>query len=389
MPNKKQSKLKSILLNLLMTLIVIFVMIVILEIIIRIFLPQNLNYTEFDSTLMFRHIPNFETQYHRQEFSNIITFNSKGLRDYEYSYEKPKGTYRILLVGSSFSQALQVPLNQTYENILEKKLNNELKRKYEVLNGAVGGYSTAQELSYLRTEGLKYKPDMILLDFSSRDVAENSITPLVSIENNKLVEHIPVKISMAKSFLLSCSRYSHLCALTQTVILEGAKNQNIIRYLLAKSKISSGDAKSKRDVGIVDMFYKNNTPKASEAIQKTFMLIQEIKSFADENKIQLVMFVIPNREQVDKNRFEDFVRQNNLNEKDLEPDKMQKLAAKFASENNITYFDMLPYFQQKNANNTFYFNIDGHWNSKGHQLAADLLYDYLVKNNLIPKNNLK
>ncbi len=384
MPKKKASRLKAILQNLLVLLIVVIIMLFLAEIIIRIFFPQNLNYTEFDSTLMFKHIPNFETNYHRQEFSNTIKFNSHGLRDYEYSYEKPKGTFRILLIGSSFSQALQVQLNQTYENILEKKLNNELKGKYEVINMAVGGYSTAQELFYLRTEGLKYNPDLILLDFSSRDVAENAITPLVSVENEKLVENIPVKISWAKSFLLYCSRYSHLCALTQTVIIENSKNNFLIRLFLSKSKISSSD-NVKRDVTIADMLYKNTTAEAGGAIKKAFLLIDEIKSVADENKIPLLMVIIPNREQVDKNKLAEFAKQNNIDEKNLEPDKIQKLAAKFAAENKIGFLDLLPYFRQKNINNTFYFNIDGHWNEKGHELAADLIYDYLGKNGVIPK----
>src|SRR3989338_8376051 len=125
-------------------------------------------YTQFDSVLSYRHIQNFETKYSRQEFSNVIKFNSKGLRDYEYSYEKPKETERILVVGSSFTQAIQVPLDKTYENLLEKKFN-ENNKKIEVINAAVGGYSTAQELFYFREEGLKYGPDLILVDFSIRD----------------------------------------------------------------------------------------------------------------------------------------------------------------------------------------------------------------------------
>ena len=61
---------------------------------------------------------------------------------------------------------------------------------------------------------------------------------------------------------------------------------------------------------------------------------------------------------------------------------MQRLITKFAKENNINVFDMLLYFRQKNINNTFYYNIDGHWNQKGHELAADLFYDYLVNKEL-------
>lgn len=357
---------------------VVIAMLVFSEIVIRIFFPQNLNYTEFDNTLMYRHIPNFEVSYHRQEYSTQIKFNSKGLRDYEYSYDKPKGTYRILLLGSSFSQALQVPLDKTYENILEEKFNSNGKyQKYEIINSAVGGYGTSQELFFLRNEGLKYKPDLILLDFSMRDITENSISPLVTLRDGKLIENIPVKASLPKRFLLFCSRYSHLCSLLQTALLEDADKNGFLHSIPAKIMPGSGNPAPKQRVKKAELFYKNDTPAFDDALEETFLLIKEIKKTADENKIPLVMFIIPHREQVDNLKFKEFAKENNLNEKDLEYDKIQKLTLKFAKENNINAFDMLPYFRQKNINNTFYFDIDGHWNGKGHELAADLLYEYL------------
>ena len=382
MKNMKSVTLKSFAKNILLLIIVIAVMLILLEVVIRLFFPQNLNYTEFDSMLMYKHIPNFEVKYTRQEYSNEIRFNSKGLRDYEYSYEKPQGTFRMLLLGSSFSQAIQVPLEQDFENILEKKLNSNLKGKYELINGAVGGYGTAQELFFLKTDGLKYKPDLILLDFSMRDITENAISPLVSLENGKIAEHIPVKASLPKKILLFCSRYLHLCSSIQTVILNDASKNKFLNFLLLKSGTSSSLIKT---VTKEDLFYKNYTQEANAAVEETFLLTNKIKNVADKNNIPLVMFIIPHREQVDDGKYKEFIMQNSLNEKELEYDKVQKLALKFAKDNNINFFDMLPYFRQKNINNTFYFNIDGHWNKQGHELAAELLYNYLLENRFVNK----
>lgn len=64
-------------------------------------------------------------------------------------------------------------------------------------------------------------------------------------------------------------------------------------------------------------------------------------------------------------------------------DKIQQMTKEFAKKNNIGVFDMLPYFKSRNINNTFYFEIDGHWNEKGHALASELLYDYLVDNKIV------
>lgn len=356
---------KGIWKNLLLLLAIVLVMLAFLEIAVRIFFPQNLNYTMFDSILMYRHIPDFETKYERQEFSNDIIFNSKGLRDYEYSYEKPKDTFRILLLGSSFSQALQVPLDRTYENILERKLNQD-GEKYEVINAAVGGWGTAQELFFLRAEGLKYNPDLIILDFSPRDIPENAISQLAAVENGRLVENIPVKASMPKRTLLFCSRYSQICSLAQTAILGGFK-------------LGKNDKVLKRE----DILLRESPSEFNKSLEETFLLIKEIKKTADSKKIPLVMLIIPNKEQADDEKLKKFMEDYSLTKEQIEHDKFQKLARKFASENSIPYIDLLPQFRQRNINNTFYFEIDGHWNEKGHQLAAELLHNYLLGNGIV------
>ena len=55
----------------------------------------------------------------RDEFRVRVRINSNGLRDREYPYEKGEGVFRILVLGDSFSAALQVPLEQIWHEIIE------------------------------------------------------------------------------------------------------------------------------------------------------------------------------------------------------------------------------------------------------------------------------
>jgi lysophospholipase L1-like esterase len=102
-----------------------------------------------------------------------VIINSKGLRDSEHSYEKEKGTYRILSVGDSFTFGFGVKQPLVFSNLLENHLNETkpLKRisRYEVINGGVGNYTTNQELAFLENEGYKYNPDHIILNFYIND----------------------------------------------------------------------------------------------------------------------------------------------------------------------------------------------------------------------------
>lgn len=45
---------------------------------------------------------------------SFIQANKDGLRDREHTKEKPPKTFRIALVGDSFAEALQVPMEKTF-----------------------------------------------------------------------------------------------------------------------------------------------------------------------------------------------------------------------------------------------------------------------------------
>jgi len=111
------------------------------------------------------------------ETPQIVRINSHGFRDQEHSYEKPPGAFRIAVLGNSWTEALQVPLEKTYASVLPRELEGKAcfaGKHVEVLNFGVAGYSTAQELLLLREEVWKYHPDLVLLAFyPARDIANN------------------------------------------------------------------------------------------------------------------------------------------------------------------------------------------------------------------------
>ena len=95
-----------------------------------------------------------------------VDINSHGLRGAERSYEKPASTIRILNIGDSVAMGWGVGEEKTYGRQLEALLNEEGTgdQHYEVINAAVPGWNLENERAYLQAEGLKYQPDLILLD---------------------------------------------------------------------------------------------------------------------------------------------------------------------------------------------------------------------------------
>jgi hypothetical protein len=116
--------------------------------------------------------------WYRNEGRAYVRINSNGLRDREHTFAKPHGTFRIAVLGDSFAEALQVPMERTFWGVLEKRLAGCASlagRKVEVINFGVAGYGTTHELVTLRQEVWKYSPDLVLLAFfTGNDLMDNS-----------------------------------------------------------------------------------------------------------------------------------------------------------------------------------------------------------------------
>jgi GDSL-like Lipase/Acylhydrolase family len=126
----------------------------------------------------------------RFEWRTYIKINSLGLRDREHTYEKPTGTRRVLLLGDSITEGMQVPLDRTFARLVESDLHGR-SLPIEVINAGVSAFSTDNELLFFRAEGIRYAPDVVVLVFNAmNDVSETSralITRVYSRTPEKLL----------------------------------------------------------------------------------------------------------------------------------------------------------------------------------------------------------
>jgi hypothetical protein len=98
-----------------------------------------------------------------------LNSSSRGIRGTgEPAFEKPPGRRRILAFGDSFTFGEGVSDAETYAAALE-----DLLPGHEVINFGVHGYGHDQMLLYLREEGVRYHPDVVLLGFVGIDMDRN------------------------------------------------------------------------------------------------------------------------------------------------------------------------------------------------------------------------
>lgn len=96
--------------------------------------------------------------------------SAQGLRDREFSVEKPPGVFRIAVVGDSMTFGWKVPLEDSFPKRLESMLNERGPRRYEVLNFGVPGYNTSQEAEVVREKALAFHPDLLIVFYVGNDI---------------------------------------------------------------------------------------------------------------------------------------------------------------------------------------------------------------------------
>jgi hypothetical protein len=109
-------------------------------------------------------------------FGKTFSTNSFGMHDDPLTKEKPAGTLRIAVLGSSMDMGWGVKHQDTYLNQLEAWLNlrsfrqqQAVPRRFEVLNFAVAAYSPMQRLETLRTKVMAFQPDLVIYSATTLD----------------------------------------------------------------------------------------------------------------------------------------------------------------------------------------------------------------------------
>ena len=135
------------------------------------------SFTVPDDVLSWMHRPG-SSGWYTGEGRAFVRINSDGWRDTEHSKTKPDAAFRIAIIGDSYAEALQLPLEETFWSKMRRELSacgSFAGQEIEVLNFGVSSYGTAQELLVLRHHVWEYQPDIVVLAFlSTNDVRENS-----------------------------------------------------------------------------------------------------------------------------------------------------------------------------------------------------------------------
>jgi len=121
--------------------------------------------------------------------------NALGFRDVAHAFDKPRGTYRVVVIGDSVAMGQGVRTDEAMGKVIERILNRD-GRTVETILLAVTGYSTVQELALLDF-AYRYQPDVIVWAYVLNDPAD----PVLDNANGELGAYFHAPASYALDYV--------------------------------------------------------------------------------------------------------------------------------------------------------------------------------------------
>lgn len=355
---------------------------------------------KFDPILDHSLVPNSDCRFKTKEWDVDFKVNAQGLRDNNYSLQKPLDTFRILMLGDSFVEGFGVNIEDTYGKILEKSLNENSSKKIEVINAGVSGWSPLSEYLYLREYGMLYQPDLVVLNLNATDffddydyysrltddakqILQKDTTPQSSI-GKEIAKEPESKVFTPKPlYTESVNDPNNMPFVSDKIKFFLNKNIYTYRYLTRSIKLLLGRAtvievspiatRGKIDKDLFAITRTEDIGPYKDLFLKPEEDIIKMKNLLQKNNSELIILFIPHGHMVngrewDKGRLAwGFEKGKTYSSNSL------KEIAKWAKANEIYSFDITPTLKEAAKEKKLYFSFDGHWNKQGNRVVAQTL----------------
>ncbi len=286
------------------------------------------------------------------EFDFRHVHNASGFRDGEHTYRKPEGMFRILGLGDDFTYGIGARYEESYLRRLEQALNARpgAHPPIEVIKAGVPGYFTQPERMLLQVYGVRYRPDVIVVEFVVDDVidAYRGLEAIRVDDSGYLKLRDAHEIGPVGTFLYIHSDLARI-VLSRYIKQRIAETNHIVR----------------------DEVYKRNGLYEDEWRQ----IEGELTTMAEITRsigARLVLLFIAAH---------DVAARTNA-ERNYPPQRLSQ----WADRNNATFVNTTPAILAAMAGSRtpLYYPRDTRCTSAGYAIVADALYKALTDNHLVP-----
>jgi len=349
----------------------------------------------------------------RDEGAGFVSVNRAGFRGPEWTVAKPPDTYRIAVVGDSFTEAPHVAYDQTFSAVAQRALGEcplLRDKRVQVMDFGVDAYGTAQELITLRRHAWRYSPDLVVLAFfSGNDLRNNSVAlegdkcrPFYLYDGDRLVLGGPFERS--RWFYLSCmmrfeSRHSQVLNLlgdakseirSRIKAMEAAHRHGSSdrtsrsgaasrAYAGAVARVADRQSASLHEEGIEDNIYRPPTaPAWREAWRVTEGIIAMMARETAAHRVPLLVVTLADPPQIypDPAVRASYMRVYGANDIFYPDERIKALGEREGFEVLNLAPPMQKYADEHHVYLVGFKNTKmgiGHWNAAGHRVAGELI----------------
>jgi hypothetical protein len=350
----------------------------------------------FDAEIGNRLPPNSRGVFTMEGFSEWST-NSAGWLDKERSFNKSPDTYRVVVIGDSFVEALQVAKSESFTSVAEELLTAcpVAGQSFEILPMGVAGWGTAQAYLTAKNEAILYDPNLVIMAFYTNDLRNNVLKyqqdlhrPYYSLIDGELeLTHEPLPIESDKTqkpFFDSSGAISQASTLRK--IYRSVVFQSHALQKLRSSIHEFADFNSEGLRVQMSLAYKIDSDELDdeEAWKLTEALLQETYDFLANRQVDAGLLVVSTGFAVhpEQSTVDEWISTNGI----VDPLYPENRLSRFGEEINVPVIPIAREMLARNAQADkpiFYHGFDntsmgsGHWNVEGNRLAGEMLADFV------------
>lgn len=319
-----------------------------------------------------------------REFRTRIEINAHGYRDVAHALEKPDGVFRILVLGDSNAEAMPVPLEKSFPRILEEELNRGQPVRVEVINTGVSNYGTASQLLSLRRDGVRYKPDLVLLAFTpatnvfvNSPELEKTLTPVYGADGS--IER--VRPPFGKTGILARSKaYRYLRRLL--LVQHPRLAELLVRLGLVKARAAARFQHN----NIPAYYFVYTTPDAvwQKAWSHTERLLNDLHEEVRRIGARLVVAILSSRDEVYREWWEEeFQAYPKMRRIQWDLDAPRQRIASLCEAKGIPYLALAPILRGARNGEPLHFRYDGHLTPAGNERVAREMAEFILARGLV------
>ena len=367
-PSRRHAWLRGVALNIALVCVAFAAALGMAEVLVRLVAPQQLivrrpDVWEAVDTLGWTHRPDVNTTVNTGERPVHVFTDRDGWRVGRAG--RVEASRRILLLGDSFMEALQVEYEQSVAGLLEARLTARLGEPVAVRNTAVGGWDPPQYLLQARRQIGRESYGLVLVSvFMGNDVVAQRV--------ERYPPGPPVDLPFQPLRLPRHLTYREFVSAVLYPINDFLKARSHL-FVFLKTRAAA----LRMRAGLSADYFPDDLLRREASSPRwtvTAQMLRDIRDLAQAHHMPTLFALIPAAFQVDTAAFHRALRGYNIDPTAVDLDQPERLLSDAMRAYGLDVIDVLPEFRQgEHDGRRLYGTVDPHLSPEGHELLEQLL----------------